>query len=514
MGRGKKLGRSAKKARASQTGNVEEEFKKAPHSFVFHRGHVGKNIKQLITDMRHVMEPYTASKLKVRRKNVLKDYVGVAGPLNVSHFLMFTKTEVATNFRVIRIPRGPTLTFKIQNYCLARDVITSLKRPNLEQKQFQHHPLLVMNNFSGDDVHLKLMATMFQNMFPSINVNKVKLNQIRRCVMVNYNPETKTIDFRHYNIRVVPVGMSKSVKKLIKATVPDMSKYSDVSEYITKAGYLSDSEAELDGEHNEVVLPQHVGSRGNIQATKSAIRLTELGPRLTLQLVKIEEGICDGEVMFHEFIEKTGDEVKQLKALKKCKRKLKEIRKKKQEENVKKKQDEKEANKVKSLEGMKKSDDEEESTDEEKEKVENDRDDDREYYKQEVGVEPDAELFPKARAQKRNRSHSRPNDKTKRFKKDTEKDFRNRKEKDFTNQYGKDFTNRKEKDFDNRKDMKSNFKGNKFSKGNSKDKLKSGKSFSKDKMHGKDKKFTNKGSFAGRGKEKKTGFRKKNKVSN
>lgn len=39
-----------------------------------------------------------------------------------------------------------------------------------------------------------------------------------------------------------------------------------------RAGYLSDSEAELDGEHNEVVLPQHVSSRGNIKSTKSAIR--------------------------------------------------------------------------------------------------------------------------------------------------------------------------------------------------------------------------------------------------
>lgn len=99
--------------------------------------------------------------------------MNVAGLLNVSHFLMFSKTEVASNFRVVRLPRGPTLTFKIQNYCLAKDVISSLKKPNLEQKQFQHHPLLVMNNFSGEDQHLKLMATMFQNMFPSINVNKV-----------------------------------------------------------------------------------------------------------------------------------------------------------------------------------------------------------------------------------------------------------------------------------------------------------------------------------------------------
>ncbi len=27
----------------------------------------------------------------------------------------------------------------------------------------------------------------------------------------------------------------------------------------------------------------------------------QLGPRLTLQLVKIEEGLCDGEVLFHQF---------------------------------------------------------------------------------------------------------------------------------------------------------------------------------------------------------------------
>ena len=36
-----------------------------PHSFVMHRGDVGKSVLQLEIDIRHVMEPYTASKLKV-----------------------------------------------------------------------------------------------------------------------------------------------------------------------------------------------------------------------------------------------------------------------------------------------------------------------------------------------------------------------------------------------------------------------------------------------------------------
>ena len=49
-------------------------------------------------------------------------------------------------------------------------------------------------------------------------------------------------------------------------------------------------------------------------------RLTELGPRLTLQLVKVEEGICDGEVMFHEFIHKTEEELKAQQAIRQKKR--------------------------------------------------------------------------------------------------------------------------------------------------------------------------------------------------
>ncbi len=43
----------------------------------------------------------------------------------------------------------------------------------MHEQQFSHHPLLVLNNFGIEGMHVKLMATMFQNMFPSINVHKV-----------------------------------------------------------------------------------------------------------------------------------------------------------------------------------------------------------------------------------------------------------------------------------------------------------------------------------------------------
>lgn len=43
----------------------------------------------------------------------------------------------------------------------------------MHEQQFTHHPLLILNNFGSDGMHIKLMASMFQNMFPSINVHKV-----------------------------------------------------------------------------------------------------------------------------------------------------------------------------------------------------------------------------------------------------------------------------------------------------------------------------------------------------
>jgi ribosome biogenesis protein SSF1/2 len=68
------------------------------------------------------MEPYTASNIKVRPKNVIKDFVHVAGALNVSHMCMFTKTTIGPYMKIARFPRGPTLTFRLNEYALARDV--------------------------------------------------------------------------------------------------------------------------------------------------------------------------------------------------------------------------------------------------------------------------------------------------------------------------------------------------------------------------------------------------------
>lgn len=74
-----------------------------------------------------------------------------------------------------------------------------------------------------------------------------------------------------------------------------------------------------------------------------ALKLHELGPRLKLKLVKIEEGVCRGNVVYHSYVNKSKGEIKaQMDELKR-KRELKSERKRVQDTNVKRKQDEKDA---------------------------------------------------------------------------------------------------------------------------------------------------------------------------
>ena len=70
-------------------------------------------LKELTKDFRRVMEPFTASNIRARPKNVMKDFVHVAGLLHVTHMVSFTKTDLGPYVKIARFPRGPTLTFKV-----------------------------------------------------------------------------------------------------------------------------------------------------------------------------------------------------------------------------------------------------------------------------------------------------------------------------------------------------------------------------------------------------------------
>lgn len=100
-----------------------------PKSMVVCMGsETGGAITQLSRDMRHVLEPDTAVRLKERRANKLRDYTTMCGPLGVTHLVLFSRSSAGNaSMRVCRTPRGPTLHFRVDQYSLMKDLMKSQK---------------------------------------------------------------------------------------------------------------------------------------------------------------------------------------------------------------------------------------------------------------------------------------------------------------------------------------------------------------------------------------------------
>ncbi|KAK6461219.1 Brix domain-containing protein [Scheffersomyces coipomensis] len=393
----------------------EEELAKIPRSMVIRLGSSLKNhsLSQLVKDFRNVMQPHTAINLRERKSNKLRDFIVMAGPLGVSDLFIFKQSEQSGNIslRIGKLPRGPTLQFKVNAYSLVKDVSKILKHPKSigrDSKEFLTPPLLVLNGFSNKlnevDNHEKLMVTMFQNMFPPIQPQSTKVSSIKRVLMINKDPQTGEIEIRHYAINTKLVEENRNVKKLInshhnlKKNLPNLSKNSDISDLLldpySVGGITSDSEIEDDAiveiknennnNNNATVIvnkrriikkptgegeQEEEGNESETEETtttqeqapeaaptrKRAIKLTELGPRISMTLVKIEEGLTgSSKTLYHANVNKSKAEIAKLEKAHAIKEKLKAERKAKQLANVeakKAKKDEKKARKKAREEG-------------------------------------------------------------------------------------------------------------------------------------------------------------------
>lgn len=311
----------------------------------------------------------------------------MAGPLAVTHLLVFTLTDAANvHLRMARIPQGPTITMRVERYSCMKDLVNAGLRGTGKAPggEYRSPPLLVLNNFqqpAGQPAkpQLKLLASMFQGLFPPIQVDKAALPSFRRVLLVSYHSESGLISVRHYIISVRPHGVSRRVRKILttsglgegsksrstqKARV-NLSSAEDIADYLlrrrgesatpseagssTTAGgtqYDSASESEMseaESDTNAVELPEDYVGRGNKKGTRKAVRLIEVGPRMELRLIKITEGLVgskkgEGETVFHEFVHKSKGEAQEQAKTHAERRKLREQRRKEQEANVARKQ--------------------------------------------------------------------------------------------------------------------------------------------------------------------------------
>ncbi|VDP98575.1 unnamed protein product [Trichobilharzia regenti] len=381
----KKRPKSVRKARAASLALQEKLYTKTPHTMIFSRPGVGSLVKQLALDFREIFEPFTASRLRVTRQNVLKDFITIAGPLNVTHLMYLTHpqedkrkqkrtrrlTKVASKqltddnndrnmntdeksiasvnmaagdsgssdvggggvyLHMIRVPHGPSLTFRVSEYSLKRDVLTLVRRI-FDCRQYSTPPLLVMTGFGMGGVnantsaplpHLRLVVDMFQNLLPPLNVPKLKLSTVKRVLLVSREVDTSSqnegntkqlndvIYIRHYHIRTENRCISRALRRLGmggaklkrrrladpqsnygigpsgsgKSTgVPNLAKYSSMDDYLTNFELLSIGFS-LMRKRGRTTGPIH-GLKHLGTAKKATLRLTEIGPRLTLNLIKV-----------------------------------------------------------------------------------------------------------------------------------------------------------------------------------------------------------------------------------
>lgn len=244
-----------------------------------------------------------------------------------------------------------------------------------------------MNNFSRPDAsskskvpkHLESLATtVFQSLFPPINPQATPLKSIRRVLLLNREESkeddgTFILNFRHYAITTRSTGVSKQLRRINaaeqfmstktsrKSKVPNLGKLEDIADYMMGGeggeGYMTDatSGSELDTDAEVEVLdsaPRKVlSARARQSAARNpdgevdeednverrAVKLVELGPRMRLRLTKVEEGLCSGKVMWHEYVHKTKEEIKELEKRWEKRRQEKEARKREQKANVERK---------------------------------------------------------------------------------------------------------------------------------------------------------------------------------
>lgn len=309
----------------------------------------------------------------------------MAGPLGVTHLLLFSKSENGnTNMRIALTPRGPTLSFRVENYSLCKDIAKAQRRPHGMGHSHINPPLLVMNNFRSPDDKLmqesvskdleSLTTTVFQSLFPPILPQTTPLSSIRRIMLCNRevpsNSEDKDayiINVRHYAIVTKRKDIPRRLRRLDpteqrmdkEKALPNLGKLADMADYLldpSAAGYTSASDTEQDTDAEvEVMEPtakkvlnkremQKMGGEERKEPAsdtrnveKRAVKLYEIGPRLKLRLFKVEEGVCGGRVMWHAFVNKSKKEQREMEQTWNKRRKEKDERKKQQKENVEKK---------------------------------------------------------------------------------------------------------------------------------------------------------------------------------
>ncbi|TYH07914.1 hypothetical protein ES288_A08G272700v1 [Gossypium darwinii] len=137
---------------------------------MFSRGKLPGPLRQLQMDLRKLMLPYTALKLKEKKRNNLKDFLNVAGPMGVTHFLALLSIAPS-------LPAGSFQESSFGNFFYSHCLSSGTFK-------------IVLFGFAAADEQLRLTTMVFKNIFPDIDINTV--SSLRQ---LNYSIQSDLISF-------------------------------------------------------------------------------------------------------------------------------------------------------------------------------------------------------------------------------------------------------------------------------------------------------------------------------
>ncbi|CAG9567316.1 putative peter pan protein [Leishmania major strain Friedlin] len=334
------MGKAAK-GRTAMPGKLDttEADKRTPKSIIIYRGEVGIHVRSLMHEWRNVFLPWSSKKLHGKNKS-LKDFLAVAATFSASHLQLFTAPSQGTSLRIMRFFNGPTLSFRVLSFTLHKEIVAKQRRPvAVDRAAWEVAPIVVLNNFTHPDLahraEVPLLTATFKALFPSLNVQTIQSSEIQRICLFHYDHVEHVVEVRHYYINARTVGVTKTVKKLLENRRPTkLGTLESIDEVLDREDAWSDT----DGEGEEVPLVQPFRQHRE----QCRVKLQEIGPRMTLQLSKVENGFAGGEVIYHRTEKKTLREV-QVNASKVRARKTEKAKRRAlQDENVQRKRQKRE----------------------------------------------------------------------------------------------------------------------------------------------------------------------------
>jgi ribosome biogenesis protein SSF1/2 len=255
-------------------------------TFVVHTGEIGETVRELETEIRCILSPYTYNKLRVTRKNKIRDFTEAAGDLQAKMMILLRNFSEKMVLSINRFPRGPTVHFDVLRFTLMKDIRDGFRdedgnigKAALFNKTQAGNAFPILEGFTDSDEDETLVG-LFQGLFPSLDLATADLSIMKRAVLFSKGPDG-VISIRHYTIDRRDTSKSIALQNIEKGKIKDLGNYQSIEEYFEKT-------------------QKAVPKKKNI----CTIGLREIGPRIDMKLDYVELNLFDGMKLQEQIKEK------------------------------------------------------------------------------------------------------------------------------------------------------------------------------------------------------------------